>query len=45
MEYCSGESLFNYIHQSRKLPEKEAYRLYMQLLAAIEYIHKIGVCH
>ena len=45
MEYCSGESLFNYIHNARRLPEKEACRLYMQLLSAIEYIHKIGVCH
>jgi len=45
MEYCSNGELFDYIVKHQRLHEKAAVRIYQQMIAGIEYIHKSGVCH
>jgi serine/threonine protein kinase len=45
MEYASGGELFDYIVSNSRLEDKEACKLYHQILAGIEYIHKLGVVH
>jgi 5'-AMP-activated protein kinase, catalytic alpha subunit len=45
MEYCSSGELFDYIVQHQRLHEKAAVRIFQQIIAGIEYIHKSGVCH
>lgn len=45
MEYCSNGELFDYIVQHQRLHEKASVRIYQQIIAGIEYIHKSGVCH
>ena len=45
MEYCQNGELFDYIVSHQRLHEKSAVRMYQQLIAGIEYIHKSGICH
>jgi len=45
MEYASGGELFDYIVKKRRLQDGEACRFFHQILAGIEYLHKIKVCH
>jgi 5'-AMP-activated protein kinase, catalytic alpha subunit len=45
MEYASGGELFDYIVKNNKLKEKEACRFFHQLIAGIEYIHKLHIVH
>ena len=45
MEYCSGGELFDYIVARSKVKEKEAIRFFLQIIAGVEYIHKLGVVH
>lgn len=45
MEYASGGELFEYIVKKRRLQDSEACRFFHQILAGIEYLHKIKVCH
>lgn len=45
MEYCQNGELFDYIVSHQRLHEKAACRMYQQLIAGIEYIHKSGICH
>ena len=45
MEYASGGELFDYIVKNNKLKEKEACKFFHQLLAGIEYIHKLHIVH
>ena len=45
MEYCSGSELFQYIVDRKKLNEEEGARIYLQIISAIEYIHKLGIVH
>ena len=45
MEYCQNGELFDYIVSHQRLHEKAAVRMYQQLIAGIEYIHKSGICH
>jgi len=45
MEFCEGGELFHYIVRRQRLSEMEACKFYLQLVAGINYIHKIGVCH
>ena len=42
MEYVDGGDLYEYINISKRLDEKKACAIYQQLMAAIEYNHKIG---
>jgi len=45
MEYIDGKDLFEYISQKKRLDETTASSFYLQLISAIEYIHKKGVVH
>jgi len=45
MEYCSNGELFDYIVSHQRLHEKAAVRIYQQIIAGIDYIHKSGVVH
>ena len=45
MEYCQNGELFDYIVSHQRLHEKAAVRMYQQLIAGIEYIHKLGIVH
>lgn len=45
MEYAPGGELFDYIVKKRRLQDSEACRFFHQILAGIEYLHKIKVCH
>lgn len=44
-EYASGGELFNYIVANKRLKEKEACRLFQQVISGVEYMHKLGICH
>ena len=45
MEYANGGELFEYIVSNTKLKEPLACKFFQQLIAGIEYIHKLGVVH
>jgi len=45
MEYASNGDLFNYINQNSYLEEKEAGQFFIQIIDAVEYIHKFNICH
>ena len=45
MEYVDGKDLFEYISDKKRLDESTASNFYLQLISAIEYIHKIGIVH
>lgn len=45
MEYASGGELFDYIVANTRLSEPEACKFYQQIIAGVEYIHKLGVVH
>jgi len=45
MEYACGGELFDYIVKKRRLQDNEVCRFFHQILAGIEYLHKIKVCH
>lgn len=44
-EYCSGGELFDYIVLKRRLNENEACRIFQQLIAGLEYLHKQKIVH
>ncbi|CAD8051193.1 unnamed protein product [Paramecium sonneborni] len=45
MEMISGGELFDYIVKNTKLEEVEACKLFQELIAGIEYLHKLRVVH
>ncbi len=45
MEYAPNGELFDYIVKKTRLKEKEACNFYMQIVDAIDYLHKIGIVH
>ena len=45
MEYCSNGELFSSIVDNGPLPEKEAARLFHQILSALLYLRKMGISH
>lgn len=45
MENANGGELFDYIVRHTRLQESKAAKLYSELVAGIEYLHKSGVCH
>ena len=45
MEYCSGGEVFDYIVANTKLNEKEACKIYQEIIGGIEYLHKINIVH
>uniref|UniRef100_A0A8C4NA83 non-specific serine/threonine protein kinase n=1 Tax=Eptatretus burgeri TaxID=7764 RepID=A0A8C4NA83_EPTBU len=45
LEYCSGGELFDRIEPDVGMPERDAMRLFRQLLAGVEYLHGMGIAH
>jgi len=45
MEYCEKGELFNYINQNGPLGEREAARIFHQILSALIYLRQMGVHH
>ena len=45
MEYAPGGELFDYIVASKKLKERDACKFFQQILAGIEYLHKVNIVH
>ncbi|CAG9335007.1 unnamed protein product [Blepharisma stoltei] len=45
MEYANGGELFDYIVANTRIKENEACRFFQQIIAGIEYIHKLNVVH
>lgn len=45
MQYGEGGDLFDYVLKSGKLPQHEAWRLFRQLLDAVNHLHKHGFMH
>ena len=45
MENANGGELFDYIVKHTRLIEKQAAKLFAELIAGIDYLHKSGVCH
>lgn len=45
MEYAQSGELFEVIVDNTRLKEEHACRYFQELMAAINYIHSIGVCH
>ena len=45
MEYASSGELFDYIVAKQRLKEDEARKFYRQIIAGIEYIHKLNIVH
>jgi len=45
MENANGGELFDYIVRHTRLEERKAAKLYAELIAGIEYLHKSGICH
>lgn len=45
MEYASSGELFDYIVSNTRLKEKEACKIFQQIISGIEYIHKLNVVH
>lgn len=45
LEYCSGGALFDRIEPDIGMPEKDAHRLFQELVAGVEYLHSLGITH
>jgi len=45
MEYADGGNLFHYIRKRKKLTEKEAYKFFLQIATAINFLHKNSLLH
>ena len=45
MEYCEKGELFDYIVNNGKLNEKEACRLFQQIINGVEYLHEQNIIH
>lgn len=45
MEYVNGGELFDYIVQNTRIKDVEASRIYSQILAGIEYLHRLRIVH
>lgn len=45
MEYAEGGELFDYIVKRQRLKESEACRFYQQIIAGVEYMHRLNIVH
>lgn len=45
LEYLNGAELFEHIVKNKKLPEKEAREIFANMIAGVEYLHRVGVVH
>lgn len=44
-EYCEGGELYETLSKCGKMDEKQAATIFYQILLAINYMHKQGICH
>eukprot|EP00826_Nyctotherus_ovalis_P059459 TRINITY_DN826_c0_g1_i14.p1 TRINITY_DN826_c0_g1~~TRINITY_DN826_c0_g1_i14.p1 ORF type:complete len:344 (-),score=87.74 TRINITY_DN826_c0_g1_i14:268-1257(-) len=44
-EYCEGGELYETLAKRGKMDEKQAARVFYQILLALNYAHKQGICH
>ena len=45
MEYANGGELFDYIVANKRIKEREACKVFQQILNGVEYIHKLNIVH
>ncbi|KAK3103513.1 hypothetical protein FSP39_019786 [Pinctada imbricata] len=45
MDYAPGGELYEYINDRNKLAEKDARRIFRQIVSAVSYCHQMGVVH
>ncbi|GAB1603238.1 NUAK family SNF1-like kinase 1 isoform X1 [Argonauta hians] len=45
MDYAAGGELYDYVNQNKPLPEREARKMFRQIVSAICYCHQNGVVH
>jgi 5'-AMP-activated protein kinase catalytic alpha subunit len=45
MEYASGGELFDYIVANIRVSEQEGCKFFQEIIAGIEYIHKLNIVH
>ncbi|EAY20023.1 CAMK family protein kinase [Trichomonas vaginalis G3] len=45
LEYAQQGELFDYLISRRVLPEDQALDFFRQIILALEYLHKHGICH
>lgn len=45
MNYAKDGSLMNYLHKQGKLAESQARSIMMQLLLALDLMHRTGIIH
>uniref|UniRef100_A0A4W6D5P7 Serine/threonine-protein kinase CHK1 n=1 Tax=Lates calcarifer TaxID=8187 RepID=A0A4W6D5P7_LATCA len=45
LEYCTGGELFDRIEPDVGMAEKDAHKFFQQLIAAVEYLHSVGITH
>jgi len=45
MEYASGGELFDYIVSHQRVKEPDSCRFFQQIIAGIEYLHKLNIVH
>ncbi|MEQ2258300.1 Serine/threonine-protein kinase Chk1 [Xenotaenia resolanae] len=45
LEYCTGGELFDRIEPDVGMPEKDAHKVFQQLIAAVDYLHNLGITH
>lgn len=45
LEYCEGGNLAEYLRLHRKLPEKEAMRIFKQILQGMSAMHQFKIVH
>jgi 5'-AMP-activated protein kinase catalytic alpha subunit len=44
-EYVRGQELYEHIVAKQRLPEREACGYFQQLIAGVEYIHRLRIAH
>ena len=45
MEYLKGGELYDYIVSKKRLSEQETFSYFVQILSALEYMHKLNIVH
>ena len=45
MEYAQGGELFDYIVANQRVKEPEACSFFHQIIAGVEYLHKLNIVH
>ena len=45
MEYANGGELFDYIVANKRIKEREACKVFQQILNGVEYINKLNIVH